>query len=82
MPKRPGNILNQLGNFAKGAKRLLEHLSPRKTRKRLKIGASDASGKEAVNFTSLFSHEKSSISSRVYIPDRLRTNLSSMPWNA
>jgi hypothetical protein len=32
MPKHPGHVLNQLGNFAKGAKRLLEHLSPRKTR--------------------------------------------------
>ena len=65
MPKHPGNILNRLSNFAKGAKHLLEHLSLWKTHKQLKIDASDALGKEAMSFTSLFSHEKSSIYSRL-----------------
>ena len=47
MPKRAGHVLNRLGNFAKGAKRLLEHLSPRKTRKQPKLDASD---EEAVSY--------------------------------
>ena len=53
MPKRAGHVLNRLGNLAKGAKRLLEHLSPQKTRKRPKLDASDDSEPEAVGFTSL-----------------------------
>jgi hypothetical protein len=57
MPKRPGRVLSRLENFAKGAKRLLEHLSPRKTRKRPKIDAFDDSGQEAVSITTLFSRE-------------------------
>jgi hypothetical protein len=57
MPKRSGHVLNRLQNFAKGAKRLLEHLSPQKTRKRPKLDASDNSVRDAMSFTSLFSRE-------------------------
>jgi len=41
MPKRAGHVLNRIVNLAKGAKRLLEHSSPQKTRKRPKLDASD-----------------------------------------
>ena len=57
MPKRARHVLNQLENFAKGAKHLLEHLSPQKTRKQPKLDVSNDSVQEAVSFTSLFSCE-------------------------
>jgi len=41
MLKRAGHVLNRIGNLAKGEERLLEHLSPQKTRKRPKLDASD-----------------------------------------
>ena len=56
MPKHAGYVLSRLENFAKGAKRLLEHLSPRKTCKRPKLDASNDSGQGTVSFIQPLPH--------------------------
>ena len=43
MPKKPGYITSRLNNFKSSAKRLLEHLSPRKKNKKQRTEEPDVS---------------------------------------